>query len=289
MPGEDIIITVEKEALLLQFLLQHLKQKSRDNVKSMLRYRQVWVDGRVVSQFNHPLRPGQLVTIKKDRQTDANLNRYFRIVFEDEHIVVIDKQAGLLSISAGSEHLTAYGLLSSYLKQKDPAGKIFVVHRLDRDTSGVMMFAKSEQVQTLLQKAWQTGIRERTFMALVEGKVEKPAGTIRSYLTESKAFVVHSSKDPDKGELAITHFRTLKSNPDYSLLEVSLETGKKNQIRVHMQDIGHSIVGDKKYGANGNPIGRLGLHASVLAFTHPVSGERLRFASDIPARFLRVF
>jgi 23S rRNA pseudouridine1911/1915/1917 synthase len=289
MPGEDIIITVENEALLLQFLLQHLKQKSRDNVKSMLRYRQVWVDGRVVSQFNHPLRPGQQVTIKKDRQTDANLNRYFRFVFEDEYIVVIDKQAGLLSISAGSEHLTAYSLLSYYLKQKDPAGKIFVVHRLDRDTSGVMMFAKSEHVQTLLQKAWQTGIRERTYMALVEGKVEKPAGTIRSYLTESKAFVVHSSKDPDKGELAITHFRTLKSNPDYSLLEVSLETGKKNQIRVHMQDIGHSIVGDKKYGANGNPIGRLGLHASVLAFTHPVSGEQLRFTSDIPARFLRVF
>jgi len=151
------------------------------------------------------------------------------------------------------------------------------------------MFAKSENVQGILQKNWQANITERTYIALVEGLVKRDGGIINSYLYESKAFVVHSSQDPGKGELAITRYKTLKSSASFSLLEVNLETGKKNQIRVHMQDIGHCIVGDLKYGATGNPIGRLGLHASVLAFSHPVTGEHMRFISDIPARFLRVF
>jgi len=289
MHKEETILEVKENDVLLQFLLRNLKHKSRDNIKSLLHYRQIWVEGQAVSQFNYTLKPGQKVVISQNRATDGNLNRFLHIVYEDEYLIVIDKQAGLLSISAGSEHVTAYSLLSAYLKQQNPANKIFVVHRLDRDTSGLMMFAKSEEVQSVLQKDWQTNISERAYITLVEGKVERPEGTIRSYLLESKAFIVHSSQDPSKGELAITHFRTLKSNQNFSLLEVNLETGKKNQIRVHLQDIGHSVAGDKKYGATGNPIGRLGLHASVLAFSHPVTGESLHFTSDIPARFLRVF
>jgi 23S rRNA pseudouridine1911/1915/1917 synthase len=286
---EDIAFEVAEEAILMQFLIQNLKNKNRDNIKALLRNEQVWVNGIAIKQFNHVLLPGHQVVIKWNRASDVNMSRGLHIEYEDEHIIVIDKQAGLLSISAGSEHVTAYSILSMHVKQENPANKIFIVHRLDRDTSGLMMFAKSEKVQGLLQKAWQTNISERTYTAVVEGRVEKPEGTISSYLYESKVFIMHSSQDPAKGELAITYFRTLKSNKDYSLLEVKLETGKKNQIRVHMQDIGHSVVGDKKYGASGNPIGRLGLHATVLAFSHPITGIPLRFTLKIPPKFLRLF
>lgn len=289
MPREDTILEVRENAALMQFLLQNLKHKNRDNIKSLLRNKQVWINGQAISQFDHALQPGEQVVIKWEQAAIGDLYHDLRIVFEDAHMVVIDKQAGLLSISAGTEHQTAYSILSQHVKLQHPANKIFVVHRLDRDTSGLMMFAKSEDVQGILQKSWQTSISERTYVAVVEGMVKEGTGTIRSYLFESKAFIVHSSQDPAKGELAITHFKTLKSSKEFSLLEVSLETGKKNQIRVHLQDIGHSIAGDKKYGAAGNPLGRLGLHASVLAFKHPITGESLRFESKIPGKFLRLF
>ena len=286
---KDTLLEVKEKDQLLPFLMQQLKHKNRDNVKSLLRKKQIWIKGEAVSQFNHDLQPGDHVVIRWELAEAGDLYRGIRIVFEDDHIIVIDKQAGLLSISAGSEHKTAYSILSQHVKLQHPANKIFVVHRLDRDTSGLMMFAKSENVQTLLQKSWQTNILERTYMALVEGEVKEQEGTIRSYLLESKAFVVYSSQDPSRGELAVTHFKTLKSSKDFSLLEVHLETGKKNQIRVHMQDIGHSIAGDKKYGSTGNPIGRLGLHACALAFTHPITSESHRFESKIPGMFLRLF
>jgi 23S rRNA pseudouridine1911/1915/1917 synthase len=151
-----------------------------------------------------------------------------------------------------------------------------------------MMFARSEKVQSLLQRDWKYNVTARTYMALVEGEVTEPEGVIRSYIYESKALMMHTTRNPDKGDLAITRFRKVKSNKDYSLLEVMLETGKKNQIRLHMQEMGHSIAGDKKYGATSSPIGRLGLHASVLAFIHPVTGKEMRFESKIPAKFRRL-
>ena len=283
---EDTTLEVKENTILMQFLLQSLKHKSRDNVKSLLREKKVWVNGLAVTQFNHELHPGNEVVIKWDPAGEAIMSRHLRIVYEDEYIIVIEKNAGLLSIATESEKdVTAYSILSKYLKQQNPANKVFIVHRLDRDTSGLMMFCKSEKIQSLLQKDWKNNITERTYMAVVERRVMEPEGTIRSYIFESKALVMHSSQNPDKGELAITHFKTLKSNNNYSLLEINLETGKKNQIRLHMQDIGHSIAGDKKYGASGNPMGRLGLHASVLAFSHPVTGKPLRFESKIPAKF----
>ena len=289
MPKQDTILVVREKSILMQFLLQQLKGKNRDNIKSLLRNRQVWVNGQVVSQFNHELLPEHRVMIKWERSAEGLAGRDIRIVYEDEYIVVIDKQAGLLSIATETEkEATAYSLLSTYLKSQNPGNRIFVVHRLDRDTSGLMMFAKSSTIQSLLQKTWQTNISERTYVAVVKGKVEKPQGTIRSYLYESKALMMHSTNDPAKGELAITHYRTIRTTPDYSLLEVSLETGKKNQIRVHMKEMGHGIAGDRKYGTGDNPFGRLGLHASVLAFLHPVTGKPLRFTSKIPAAFLKL-
>ena len=286
---EDTTLAVKEKSELMTFLLENLRQKSRDNIKSLLRNSQINVNGEVVSQFNHLLLPGDNVLIKWSRDDIKGPSRNLNIVFEDDYLIVIDKHSGLLSISSGKEtYATAYSILSSYVKKKNPAGKIFVVHRLDRDTSGVMMFAKSEKVQAMLQESWKETVTERKYMAVVEGKVEEKEGRIESYIYESKALMMHTTKDPGKGELAITRFRTLKTNADYSLLEIYLETGRKNQIRLHMKEMGHSIAGDKKYGAHGNPIGRLALHAGVLAFVHPVTKEHLRFESKIPAKFRRL-
>jgi len=151
------------------------------------------------------------------------------------------------------------------------------------------MFAKSEKVQQMLQKAWKEAVLERTYIVVVEGPVTKEEGTITSWLTESKAFIMYSSRTPNDGQKAITHYRVLKKNKHYSLLEVKLETGRKNQIRVHMKDIGHSVIGDKKYGAIKQPIARLGLHARVLAFKHPITGEEVRYETAIPQEFLNLF
>jgi len=286
---KDITLEVTAPSTLLPFLIENLKKMSRDNVKSLLRNKQVTVNDQPVTQFNHELHPKDKIGIIGEKLTDNILLRNMKIVFEDEHIIVIDKNAGLLSMASDNEkYLTAYNILSNYVKLQRPTNKIFIVHRLDRDTSGLMMFARSEKVQSKLQRDWQNNVTARMYTALVEGEVTEPEGTIKSYIFESKALMMHSSQNPAKGDLAITLFTTLKSNKDYSLLSVTLKTGKKNQIRLHMQEMGHSIAGDKKYGATGNPIGRLGLHASVLAFIHPVTGKELRFESKVPAKFRRL-
>jgi 23S rRNA pseudouridine1911/1915/1917 synthase len=287
--NKDITLTVSDATTLMPFLLGSLKNKSRDNIKSLLRNKQVLVNGEPVTQFNHELQPGDQVNVRGERQADGIVARNMRIVFEDEHIIVIDKNAGLLSMASDNEkYLTAYNILSSYVKQQNPSNRIFIVHRLDRDTSGLMMFARSEKIQSLLQRDWKHNVTARTYVALVEGEVAEPEGVVKSYIFESKALVMHTTRNSEKGDLAITRFRKLKSNKEFSLLEVTLETGKKNQIRLHMQELGHSIAGDKKYGASTSPIGRLGLHASVLAFIHPVTGKEMRFESKVPAKFRRL-
>lgn len=287
--NNDIPLEVKENTTLLPFLIGNLRKMSRDNVKSLLRNKQVTVNGQPVTQFNHELHPADKIVITGERLAYGILLRNMKIVYEDEHIIVIDKNAGLLSMASDNEkYLTAYNILSNYVKLQKPSNKIFIVHRLDRDTSGLMMFARSEKVQSRLQKDWQNMVTARTYTALVEGEVTEPEGTVKSFIFESKALVMHSSQNPAKGNLAITMFKTLKTNKDYSLLSVTLKTGKKNQIRLHMQEMGHSIAGDKKYGATGNPIGRLGLHASVLAFIHPVTGKELRFESRVPAKFRRL-
>ncbi len=287
--NKDISLTVSGSVTLMPFLLGSLKNKSRNNIKSLLRNKQILVNGEPVTQFNHELKAGDQVVVRGERQAVGIVARNMRIVFEDEHIIVIDKNAGLLSMASDNEkYLTAYNILSSYVKQQKPSNRIFIVHRLDRDTSGLMMFARSEKVQSLLQRDWKHNVTARTYVALVEGEVKEPEGVIKSYIFESKSLMMHSTQDPKKGDLAITRFRLLKSGSEFSLLEVTLETGKKNQIRLHMQEKGHSIAGDKKYGASTSPIGRLGLHASVLAFIHPVTGKEMSFESRIPAKFRRM-
>ncbi|MCC3376719.1 RluA family pseudouridine synthase [Cohnella sp. REN36] len=281
--------TVSEPAELLPFLLAKLSAQGRNAVKAILARGQVSVNERVVTAYNHPLKPGYAVAIRLGKPDQAPPLVGLSILYEDDDLIVVNKDAGLLSIaSAQEQEVTAYRQLNDHVRQSDPAGRIFVVHRLDRDTSGVMMFAKREDVQQALQNNWQDAVLERTYVALVEGNVKKPEGTISSWLKESKTLKMYSSPYPNDGQHAVTHYKTLRAEPRFSLLQVELETGRKNQIRVHMQDLGHPVVGDKKYGSRSKALPRLGLHARVLAFTHPVTGETLRFETDIPKSFLHV-
>lgn len=281
---------VTEETELLVFLLAKITSRSRNDVKALLRDQQIVVDGKPITQFNHPLKPEQVVEVKWRKAPEEAKYRGLNIVFEDQYLIVIEKQAGVLSIATEKQKdNTAYSILSSHVKKQDPRNRIFVVHRLDRETSGLMMFAKSEKIQKLLQESWNATIEERTYLAVVEGYVEKKQDTITSYLVESKALIVYSSKNPEVGQKAVTHYEVLKSNKNFSLLKVNLETGRKNQIRVHAKDMGHSVVGDEKYGAKTDPIKRLGLHAWVLAFKHPITGKNFRFETEMPAKFTGLF
>ena len=282
-------LTVAEPAELMAFLIAQLPHKNRNNIKSLLSNKQILINGKVYTQFNHPLKPGQVVTVAANRAPETTQYRGLTILYEDPSLIVINKQAGLLSMATNKERdRTAYGILSDYVKKENPNNKIFIIHRLDRETSGVMMFARSEKVQQLMQESWNATTKRRTYIALVEGVPKPEQGTISSYLREGKALIVYSSQNPGNGQLSITNYSVLKAANGYSLLELELETGRKNQIRVHMQDIGHPIVGDAKYGATTDPIGRLGLHAEVLAFEHPITGESMRFDASVPKSFLSV-
>ncbi|WP_271751448.1 RluA family pseudouridine synthase [Cohnella sp. JJ-181] len=278
---------VQEAGELLPFLLAKLSGQGRNAVKAILARGQVSVDGVSVTAYNHPLRPGATVSVSREKIEEAPPLIGLSILYEDDDLIVVAKEAGLLSIASPQEtELTAYRQLTEHVRRTDPRSRIFVVHRLDRDTSGVMMFAKREEVQQSLQNNWQEAVTERTYVALVEGRVTRAEGTVSSWLKESKTLKMYSSPYPNDGQHAVTHYKTLEAKSQLSLLEVKLETGRKNQIRVHMQDIGHPVVGDKKYGARTKLLGRLGLHARVLAFVHPTSGEGLRFETDIPKAFL---
>jgi len=283
-------VTVEQSGPLLTSLIEAFPQKSRSLLKAVLRDQQVLVDDQPVTQFDHLLKAGQTLEVHWAKTSPGHRPPGLKIVFEDEDLIVVEKPAGLLTVATDKEkRKTAYALLSDYVKAENPDNKIFIVHRIDRETSGLLLFAKNEAIKHKIQETWGSTIKERIYVAVVEGVVQREGGTITSFLNESKAFIVYSSQNPKNGQKAVTHYTTLKTGKDYSLLEIQLETGRKHQIRVHMQDIGHPVVGDTKYGSRQKPLGRLGLHARVLAFTHPATGRPCRFDTGIPAKFHRLF
>ncbi|MDE6644539.1 MAG: RluA family pseudouridine synthase, partial [Muribaculaceae bacterium] len=210
-------------------------------------------------------------------------NRRLKIVYEDDDILVVEKGYGLLSMGTGKAgEETAYSLLRDYLKRKDPRNKIFIIHRLDRDTSGIMMFAKTQEAKDAMQHNWNNMVLNRKYICLVEGRVQNEEGVVRSYLVENSRMEVYSTDDPNAGgQLAVTRYRVLADRGGYTLLEVELDTGRKNQIRVHMKDIGHPIAGDRKYGARTSPLHRLALHAATLRFVHPVTRKEMNFTAPI--------
>lgn len=283
---------VTENTELMIFLIASMPGKNRNNIKSLLRDKYIEVDRKVQTQFNFPLHPGQVVSIRPRKGSVQQTNyRGIEIIHEDADIIVINKEAGLLTMASDKEKSkTAYAILSAHVKKAHPDNKIYIVHRLDRETSGLLLFAKNEQMKNKLQEDWNDTIQERTYVAIVEGKLENQVGTVTSFLIESeKSLIVHSTQDPKKGKKAVTHYKVINYKRGFSLLKVNLETGRKNQIRVHMQELGHPVVGDKKYGATTSPLERLGLHAQVLAFNHPVSGRLIKYESPIPKKFLSIF
>lgn len=277
-------ITVEQEATLLPFLFELLKEQSKTSVKALLSHGQIWVNQQATTQFDTPLHVGDVVTISYNRRKVVFNNPLLNIIYEDDFVIVVNKREGLLSVSTAKvRERTAFHILSDYLKKSDPRNKLFVLHRLDRDTSGLMMFAKTRAVQEKMQSNWNEMITERTYVAVVEGRPEKDSDLITTQLkenAEARVYVV-----ADGGKDAITRYHLLRTNEKYSLLELNLETGRKNQIRAQMEYIGHPIAGDYKYGAETDPTGRLMLHAQRLYFIHPETGEEMRFDTRIPDSF----
>ncbi|MFT3753886.1 MAG: RluA family pseudouridine synthase [Paludibacter sp.] len=289
-PKETKLKVVEPMEL-MTFLLAKMGGMSRNSIKSLLAHRQIMVNNKVTTQFNLALQPNDLVTVTSGRGNIELSHPKLRIIFEDQYLIVVEKKEGLLTVSTGNtDETTAFSILKTHVKKSSPQNRIYVVHRLDRETSGVIMFAKTKEAQLILQENWHRIVTRRIYVALVEGKLEKQEDTIVTWLTENeKSLRIHSSQTDNGGQQAITHYRCVKSNENYSLLEIELETGRKNQIRVHMQEIGHPIVGDKKYGAGTSPIGRVGLHARLLAFYHPITTEVVSFETPVPRNFLSIF
>jgi 23S rRNA pseudouridine1911/1915/1917 synthase len=275
---------VASECELMQYLLGPPIGLSRKQAKDLLKFQTVAVRGKTRVRHDTLLAPGDVVEIATSRQAnDRSLDRVgLHIVHIDDAIVVIDKPAGLLSMGSEREkEKTAHRMLNEYLKAlaKSPRQQVFIVHRLDRETSGLMVFARSESVQAALQGNWKNVTKR--YLAIVEGTPSRASGTLRDNLVESKSFKV--LRVVKGGELAITHYRVMKTSGNKSLLELTLETGRKHQIRVQLAAIGHPILGDRKYGAATDPARRLALHSCELKFRHPSSGAAMEFRSTLPS------
>ena len=283
------LLTVEEETTLLPFLLLRVRDKSRNTVKGLLSRRQVLVDGEVVTRFDAPLAPGQRVELlPKDSAGAAELP--FPILYEDTGLIAVDKPAGLLSMGNERERRrTAYRAVSNYVKAREPGRRIFIVHRLDRDTSGVLVFAKDEKLKRALQDNWENVVKKRGYLAAVEGTLPRREGMVRSYLHETATHLVYSGPRGRQAKEAVTRYRMVAENRGYTLAAVEIDTGRKNQIRVHMQDLGCPIAGDRQYGAQTDPMGRLALHADVLVLTDPRTRRALTLRAPLPLPFRRLF
>ena len=272
--------TVETGGPLLPFLLEREKG-SRNRVKALLARGQVSVDGETVTRHDHPLSPGQRVAVSP-RAVEAPP---FPVLYEDGRLLVIHKPAGLLSMASDRERLrTAYRMATDYVHQRDPGARVFIVHRLDRDTSGVLLFAKDEETKRAYQDNWDALVRRRGYLAAVEGRPPREADTVRTLLRENAAHKVYSVRSG--GKEAVTRYRVLRAGPRYALVEVELDTGRKNQIRAHMSELGCPVAGDRAYGAATDPLGRLCLHAHELALSDPFTGEERVFRAEPPRGLL---
>ena len=273
------------EALLIEFIMEKLHGISRNRAKALISNRVVLVNNAITTHPLAALKPGDVVQLDRSKHKMSFHSKDLDIVYEDPYLLVIDKHPGLLSMSNNTRQQTVQTVLNRYLEKGGGRNTSHLVHRLDRDTSGLMVYAKDIQTQQSLINGWQQLVTDRRYLALVEGELEKPVGRMQSWLTEDKRFITHSSPVDNGGKFAVTHYKTLTSSNGYSLVECELETGRKNQIRVHMSDLGHPVVGDHKYGASGDPMRRLGLHAYMLCFVHPVTGKHMKFETPVPVCF----
>lgn len=289
----DTVLRVEGETTLLPFLMVKMGGMSRTGIKNLLGHRQVSVNGTVQTRHDTPLKNGDRVSILAGRGNIELRHPKLKLIYEDEHLIVVDKKPGLLTVAThpGSTEMTVFSILKAYVRKQNPRNGIYTVHRLDRETSGLLVFAKSVELQHYMRQYWRELVTKRTYVAVAEGIFDTKEGQIRSWFTEDKRnAMVYSSPVDDGGDLAITNYKVIREGADCSLVELNLETGRTNQIRVHLASKGHPVIGDRKYG-HGNddsPIDRLCLHAKILEFIHPVTEKTVRFDSAVPREFLRL-
>jgi 23S rRNA pseudouridine1911/1915/1917 synthase len=289
MKNRYITYHVKEETPLLDFLMKAKDGISRSSAKSLLTHRQVLVNQTNVTQYNYPLKKGMTVQICREKGYREFNSRVLKIVYEDAYIIVINKREGLLTIGTDKQkERTAHSILNEYVQRTGKQNRIYIVHRLDKDTSGLLVFAKDEKTKFNLQDNWERAVKERRYVAVLSGEMEKDSGTVTSWLKDNLMHISYSSPLKNDGDYAVSHYKTIKRGNGYSLVEFQLETGRKNQIRVHAQDLRHPVVGDVKYGDGTDPIGRLALHAFKLAFYHPVTGELLDFETPYPNSFKRL-
>ena len=287
--GMYSVYTVEEDAQLLDWLIANLKGLSRNKVKDTLHGRGIKVNGKIVTQFDYPLTRGMKISVSKSKKNDTFKSRYVNLVYEDPYLVVIEKKPGILSMAAGHKSLNVKTVLDDYFRQTKQRCTAHVVHRLDRDTSGLMVYAKDMQTEQTLEHEWHNIVYDRRYVAVVSGEMEEDEGTIANWLKDNKAYVTYSSPVDNGGKYAVTHFHVLDRTTEHSLVEYKLETGRKNQIRVHSADMNHPVCGDVKYGNGDDPIHRLCLHAYMLHFFHPVTRARMEFETPIPSQFRMLF
>ena len=279
---------VNDEKPLLEWLLSNMKG-SKSKIKATLQGRGIKVNGKTTTQYDYLLKPGMRVSVSKSKKNDQFKSRYVKIVYEDRFLVVVEKNIGILSMAAGHSSLNVKKVLDDYFRKTNQKCSAHVVHRLDRDTSGLLVYAKDLETEQILEHNWHDIVYDRRYVAVVSGEVGPNEGTISSWLKDNAAYFTYSSQEDNGGKYAVTHFRVLKRTTDYSLLEFKLETGRKNQIRVHSSDMGHPVCGDVKYGNGDDPLHRLCLHAYKLCFWHPVTRERMEFETPIPGNFNHLF
>ncbi len=286
-PPKELVVV--QTSGLLEFLLQNLTNQSRNHIKSLLTHRLVSIDGVVTTKYDAQLKEGQVVSIHRPTAKPRTWEG-LDIIYEDKDILVINKPYGLLSIASDKEkEATAYHMLTDYVQMKNPRNRIFAVHRLDRETSGILLVAKNEKMKLALQDNWADLVTKRGYIAVVEGQLDEKNGKIQSWLKQTKTLLMYSSARAGDGLEAITSYSVLKEKGGYSLLDIQLETGRKNQIRVHMKELGHSVAGDKKYGAQTDPLKRMGLHAYQLELKHPFSEQMMNFEAPTPQSFFSLF
>ena len=289
LEGDYTHYTVEEPLPLLEWLLKNVGQ-SRSKVKATLQGRGIKVNGKTVSQFDFPLEKGMKVSVSNTKRNQKGFkSRYVKIVYEDKWLIVVEKEIGILSMAAGHSSLNVKSVLDDYFKKSRQKCTAHVVHRLDRDTSGLMVYAKDIETEQILEHNWHQIVYDRRYVAVAWGKIEPPSGEIRSWLTDGE-FCVLSSPTDNGGKLAVTHYEVRQTSRRYSLVELRLDTGRRNQIRVHLREMKHPVVHDPLYGYKDDisPISRLALHAYRLCFKHPVTGRRLTFETPVPTSFLKL-
>ena len=279
----------EKSEELLSFLRNNITNKSKNNLKSLLVNEMVLVNNKVQTKHNFILFKGDIVEIRNTKiKTNNSYKKEIKIIYEDDDIIVVNKPAGLLIIATDKEkEYTLYHMVSSYLKTKNKNNKVFIIHRLDRETSGLVMFAKTQKAKNLFQSNWDNMFIKRGYVAVVEGTLKEKEKTLVNYLNENEGHMVYVT-DKSRGKYACTQYRVISENSKYSLLDINIKTGRKNQIRVQLKENGNIIVGDKKYGSNIDPLKRMALHAYKLEFNDPRTNKRTNIEIDIPYAFSKL-